>query len=220
MKKLWLNNQFKKLFVGNVGKYIRELSIVVVGVAITLSIGVWINHANNKKDINLYLDAIKLELEENISLIEEIIEYWQPSMNYANYLMSNNKEALNRDSIRSFSSAFYENRYDNFSTIAFEMFKISGLMRLMDDKQLIFSICNAYKYLNLLEYHLDECRKFKNNEMIKDMEDSSKWEIPMYNFFALSGTPKSIEGISKWTSKMVKITISDLERGATLQQTK
>jgi len=150
-------------------------------------------------------------LEENIRSIEEIIEYWQPSINYANYLMLNKKETLNLDSIRSFGVAFYGNRFDNFSTTAFEMFKISGLMRFMDDKKLLFAICNAYKYLNLLEYHLDECRKFKNNEMIKDMEDPSKWAIPMYNFFAKTSTPSEVVRISKYYAEILKKTASDLE---------
>jgi len=205
-----MNNS--KISTSKIRKYLRELSIVVIGVAITLSIGIWITNGNNKKDIKLYLEAMKLELEENIGLMEEIIEYWQPSIHYTNYLMSNHKETLSMDSIRSFGVAFYGNRYDNFSTNAFEMFKVSGLMRLMNDKKLIFSICNAYSYLQLLENHLDECRKFKNSEMVKDMEDPSRWKIPMYNFYGISGTPKSIVDLSKWTSEMIKITISDLER--------
>jgi len=71
--------------MNNIGKYIREQPIVVTGVAIAFFIGVWITNASNKKDIDLYLNSIQLELEENINAIEEVIKYWQPLTKYANY---------------------------------------------------------------------------------------------------------------------------------------
>ena len=195
-------------------KYIRELSIVVVGVAITLSVGVWINSANNKKDIRLYLDAIKLELEENLNTIEEVMNHWRRSVKYANYLRSNNKESLKQDSIWSYGmNTFYGFQYVKFSTTAFEMFKISGSMRLMNDKKLMLSICTAYEGLSILELYLDECRKFKTDEMIKDMEDTSKWPIPMYNFFAKTSVPDGVMQFSTKYSELIKETVSTLDRG-------
>ena len=198
--------------MNKIGKYTRELSIVVVGVAITLSIGVWIANINNKKDIKLYLETIKLELEENISKIEKNIEDWQGSVRYANYLRLNDKEALEQDSIWSFGGGtFYGLQYVTPSTTAFEMFKISGLMRLMNDKKLLLSICKAYEGLDAYSLYLEEVRKFKSAEMIKDMEDPSKWAIPMYNFFAKTSTPSEVVRISKYYSEILKKTASDLE---------
>ena len=53
-------------------KYFRELSIVVVGVAITVGIGLFVNNSNNRKDQKQYLNAIKLELEENAKQFDYI----------------------------------------------------------------------------------------------------------------------------------------------------
>ncbi|MCL2435056.1 MAG: hypothetical protein FWD09_02810 [Lentimicrobiaceae bacterium] len=211
-----MNNS--KIPVNKIGKYIRELSIVVVGVAITLSIGIWITNANNKRDIKLYLEAIKVELEENIVMMDGIVENWQNSVKYANYLTSNSKETLSRDSIWSCgANTFYGFQYVKFSTTAFEIFKISGLMRLMDDKKMLSSVCKAYEDLGIFYLYLEEVRKFKTEEMIKDMEDPSKWEIPMYNFFAKTSTPYEVIRLSKYYSEKLRETVSNLDQGKVVE---
>ena len=40
------------------GKYLREISVVVIGVAITLSVSYWIGVKNEKRDMALHLRAI------------------------------------------------------------------------------------------------------------------------------------------------------------------
>ncbi|MDR2057610.1 MAG: hypothetical protein LBP83_04895 [Dysgonamonadaceae bacterium] len=54
------------------GKYTRELSIVVVGIAITLSINNWFATKTERKDTTLYLDAVTLELKTNLESLSKI----------------------------------------------------------------------------------------------------------------------------------------------------
>ena len=70
--------------VKKVGKYLREISVVVIGVAITLSASFWINNRNDKRDMNLYLYAIKLELDENIKFLEKEATIWRIGINMRN----------------------------------------------------------------------------------------------------------------------------------------
>ena len=51
-------------------KYLRELSIIIIGVAITAGVGFWINNRNNKKDLESHLIAVKLELEYNAKSLD------------------------------------------------------------------------------------------------------------------------------------------------------
>lgn len=71
----------------SVGKYLRELSIIVIGIAITLGISNWISHRNSKKEHEQYLNSIKLELRTNIGMIENEIELLNESIDYTHYLL-------------------------------------------------------------------------------------------------------------------------------------
>ena len=54
-----------KISMSKFGKFDREVSVVVIGVAITLTATLWINKKNEKRDMALYLNAMKIELDEN-----------------------------------------------------------------------------------------------------------------------------------------------------------
>ena len=61
------------LSMQTIGKYLRELSVVVVGIAITFGISNWISNRNSKKDLEEYLNAIRLELNINVEEIDNEI---------------------------------------------------------------------------------------------------------------------------------------------------
>ena len=134
----------QKFSLDKIGKYLREISVVVIGVAITLSASYWISNKSEKRDMSLYLKAIKLELEENIETLERAIEDLKPSVKYSKYLQSLDTKFLNSDSINSFGDAFSVNMY-SFQTNAFEMLKNSGVMRFIDDKEFLQSLWNMYE---------------------------------------------------------------------------
>ena len=47
--------------IEKIGKYLREISVVVIGVAITLFASFLLTNSNEKKDIALYLSSLKME---------------------------------------------------------------------------------------------------------------------------------------------------------------
>jgi hypothetical protein len=63
-----------KISMKKIGKYLREISVVVIGVAVTLSASYWLGVKSEKRDIALHLHAIKMELEENAQDLGDIIE--------------------------------------------------------------------------------------------------------------------------------------------------
>jgi len=60
----------QKISMSKFGKYLLEVSIVVIGVAITLCVGYWISMRSVKKDVALSLNAIKIELEQNANAFD------------------------------------------------------------------------------------------------------------------------------------------------------
>jgi hypothetical protein len=163
--------------------YFRELSIITIGVAITLVISAWISSVNNRKDLKLYLNAVKLELEENKAHFENHRSFLQHSVNYANYLISTDIKSLNIDSVNRYMHIIHFYTVFPLQTSAFEMFKISGMMRLIDDKKLLQSLWRTYNQLGEIKHFLEEIMKYKKDESVREMHSSFNPPAPMYYFF-------------------------------------
>ena len=131
-----------------IGKYLRELSVVVVGIAITFGINNWINYKNSEKDLEQYLNTVKLEIKTNIEEFDNEINSIYESTNYTRYLLSHNKEALNPDTIQSYRFSIFQISLFKYRHNAFEMFKSTGSMRLINDKQVLLSIWDAYDIMD------------------------------------------------------------------------
>ena len=175
-----------KTSMEKIGKYLRELSVVAVGIAITLGINAWINHRNSRKDLEQYLNTIKLELKTNIEQIEDEINELDDPVSYSHYLLSHNKESLDPDTIQKYYPAIYTIRAYKAKYNAFEMFKSSGSMRLMRNKESVLSIWEAYDVIDLfqLEFQLYSDYKRDKYNQEYDLKQSGKViPVPMYDFF-------------------------------------
>ncbi|MDR0506440.1 MAG: hypothetical protein LBH32_06450 [Dysgonamonadaceae bacterium] len=54
-----------KIPAKKIGNYLRDFSIVVAGIAVTLWVQSWLTTRSEKKDMALYMNALKLEMEYN-----------------------------------------------------------------------------------------------------------------------------------------------------------
>ncbi|MDR2972507.1 MAG: hypothetical protein LBU83_11365 [Bacteroidales bacterium] len=182
-------------------RYIRDLSIVIAGIAVTLYASGWVTKNSEKNDLKLFLNSIKIEMEENIKVIDEAMEFIQPCLKYSEYLQTNDKKSLSADTIMKYLPNIYYSRSFSFKTNAFEMFKSSGSMRLMNNKELLLSIWDVYTELADLKDFFDWYDKTKTDDMIKEVSsvivvknkelDFNKSIIPMYNFY-LIGLPENV----------------------------
>jgi hypothetical protein len=210
-------------------KYLRELSIIIFGVAVTLCAGYWISVKNEERDMKLYLNAVKIELEENMKHLEEEAEKFIPTHQYSEYLRSHKKNELNKDSLKAYSNVWYYAASCNFKNNAFEMFKSSGVMRLVKDKELLLSIWDAYKELDNIteqtEFFMQEKwvemkkeiftvlneNKIKNDSDISSILGEDLKMIPMYNFHIM-GLDVVTLGKYEDALKSTKETIEKLEK--------
>ena len=203
-------------------KYFRELSIVVAGVAITVGIGLWINNSNNRKDQKQYLDAIKIELENNEKQFDLFAIFLQKSVRYANYIMSNDKKSLNKDTLAYYSQtddygcgyAYTVSVAAFFPTNAFEMFKSSGSMRQIKDKELLQSIWEIYALIETAKLNIDRYFRIKEEEVMKSLQlqaEGKTLDVPMQVFYT-SGIPFEMVRWSKQASKSINETLSKFEK--------
>jgi hypothetical protein len=178
-------------------KYLRDFSIVVVGITATWLSDNWITAHSEKKDMNLYLSAIKIELEENFESIQELRKHYERSEEYSSYLLSHDKSLLNEDSLYSYGDVHYSTYNVKFSTSAFEMFKTSGYMRFIADKKFLQSIWNIYDAFATCEQDFNAYSEEKNKSVFvnikeneahkKEIEKHTYRTIPMYDFFITYG---------------------------------
>jgi len=167
-------------------KYLRDFSIVVAGIAVTLSVDNYISLRAEKKEMMLYLNTIKLELEENLNIILLYDALIDQEIGYAGYLLSLPKDSLDADSIQRYAGIYHNITYPPFKSGAYEMFKSSGTMRLVADKEMLQAIWTIYSSLESLTFFNDLYYKDKKEYLTRErlLEETAKPNtIPMYTFY-------------------------------------
>ena len=216
-------------------KFLRELSVVATGIIITVGLGLWVNSKNNKNDLKLYLDAVVMELEKNAEMFDRYAEWMQKSARYAEYIQSNDKNALNKDSLEFYKSStsiymegyFYGCGYlqtisfvDIFRTNAFEMLKNSGTMHQIKDKELLLSIWDAYGQVESLKYNIETAFQIKREVQMRDeilLAEGKPVVVPMEIFYKYDQA-SSIVYTCQYTSERLKETLSKLKESKLVKQ--
>ena len=203
-------------------KYLRELSVVVAGIALTIGVGIWINYNNSIKDQKQYLEAINMELETNAKQFDWCIKWLQKPLRYVEYLEANYKKPLNNDSLQYYGYTdsdecgfgYVELLSPYFRTNAFEMFKISGTMRQID-KTLLQSIWDIYSRIETAKSNLDRLMRIKEEEAIKLRHlryiEGKEVDWPMIAFY-VSGYPGEMVRYCEQTSEAIKDVLVKFEQ--------
>jgi len=155
-----LKNKFKES-----GKTLRDIMVVVIGIAITFSLNNWISKRNERKDVQQYLNTVKLELEANLKNVEENIAYHKEARELRFYLGLRKPDTYQYDELEVYERIIRDNHSFIYRTSAFEMFKMSGAMRLLKDKELLSDIWNTYEYLEIIKNDDDNYTRIKHELM-------------------------------------------------------
>lgn len=158
-------------------KYLREVSVVVIGVAVTLLASWWVTNLSEQRNVKQNLHAVKIELEENVRTIQTIIDYLRPIEAYSNYLGSCAREEISSDSTAKYAPAVFTHLAlsVDFVRSAFEAFQNSGVMHLMKDRELLLEIWNGYSAMTLLEQGFVEERAIMRRYFMEN--DAPNFEI-------------------------------------------
>ena len=203
-----------KLSMQTIGKYLRELSVVVVGIAITFGISNWISNRNSGKDLEQYMNTIKLELKMNIEAFEEEINVLDESVNYTRYLQSHDRESLNSDTIQEYEHTISQIRDCRPKYNAFEMFKSSGSMRLINNKELLLSIWEAYSEIEDMRSDFQAYYQYKKDKFEQEYEltrGGKSTPVLLYNFFT-TGADLHLQKRSKANLQELKETVAKIDK--------
>lgn len=209
------------MIIKDIGKYLRELSVVVIGVAITLSASYWITSKSEKRNLIVHLSAIQMELEKNALSFENHAKMFQKSVRYANYIQSHDEKSIDQDTIYYYASSEADGygwglvRVPTaFSKNTFEMFKNSDVMNQMDDKDLLFSISMAYIAMEELQIFLEMCFQQKREESMREwylQAEGKQIIIPMQRFYS-TDLPYHMAQNCADISDLINKTLSKLEQ--------
>jgi hypothetical protein len=197
---------FKRL---KVGRYFRDLSIVIVGIAVTLMVNNWLTSSNEKRDMHLYLNSLKLELESNAEQIQNQIGILTQGVAYTRYLQAHDSNALNPDSVAAYSSMAAWISRPALRTSAFEMFKTSGAMRYLDHQRLT-SIWEAYSILEGWEAVLNQYYDWKTDYTLDLVKNKKKEPSLRYGFHIIGYSGDCLK-FSKDALAEVEKTLAQLE---------
>ena len=195
-----------------IGKYLRELSVIVAGIAITVTTGLWINDRNDARNIDLYLENIRMELQNNLDDIYMVKEYYDFAARYADCLLTNKMQNLHPDTLSQYADLTKALPFFTYRASAFDMFKASGMMRLIKDKNKVMSIWNCYDALEFLKMTND----FYIQRKVAVIENSNGFatgnieQKALFGFFT-NGMVKNWAMTFATYSKHIEETIAQLE---------
>lgn len=157
----------KKLEQLRIGNYFRELSVVIIGVAVTLYVSGLINNAKEQKDLQGQMEAIHSELEYNLHLFEELIEYYDKVDGLSKFLeaYAHNPIQANADSINRYGNIFGKIYSLVYQQGAYDMFWNSGNAKLFKDKELLLDIANCYAMIERAANVHSEYTKLKMDKL-------------------------------------------------------
>lgn len=149
MKKNHFSGWLKELRIGH---YLRELSVVIIGVAITLFVSNVISTSKEKNDLKLQLSTIHLEMEDNLKKVDLIEQYYQRNKQLRTYLLQSvyDPQPTTLDSIRMYQDVAWNVSSFTVKRAAYDMFINSGSMKLLNDKELLLNITECYSMLESL----------------------------------------------------------------------
>jgi hypothetical protein len=157
---------FKKLHIGG---YLRELSIVIIGIGATLSASNLITSCNGQRNLKAQLKAIYTELNENKVLLDNHIEMLDRYGQFRNMITSYtaSDQPIPQDSVMQYAhlldigigSTLYKRS-------AYDLLFYSGNMLLIKDKKRLAAISDCYANLELISKTWDVINSMKREMLM------------------------------------------------------
>ena len=160
-------------------RYLRELSVVVIGVAVTFTGTAIINHLQERNKLRRHMEAIKIEIRDNLALFREGEEYYRGLARLTRYLNSDRPENLSPDSVFRLDYNGETHLIGRFfgmpcKTSAFEMLKSSGSLNLIGEQKLFRSILDSYVSMDRAKTENDRYMSRKIDELQTAIMDNEQ----------------------------------------------
>lgn len=175
-----------------VTKYLRDLSIVIIGVLITLLITTFITHKSKQNEVDRAMILIKTEMEENLYSLQKIQHKWETEQKIYALIRENinHIEQIPADSLRLYKKVIGDKHSLSIDTDSYEVFKSSLLMQYIENKEFLSQLSRVYGMQQLIADKLAHYTAFKAdglNHLMNhsDQADLDRWmtSSSIYDFY-------------------------------------
>jgi cell division protein FtsB len=178
-------NPFKKLHIGS---YLRELSIVIIGIGVTLYASNLVTSCNGQRNLNAQLEAIYAELSENKVFLDKHIDQLNRYAQFRNMIASYTAYDLPipKDSVKQYYNLLDIGiGFTLYKRSAYDLLFYSGNMLLIKDKKQLAAISNCYADLEVISRTWAEINTMKRNMYFTlfgtDKSPSINFDEPDFN---------------------------------------
>ena len=127
------------------GDYLRELSVVILGVAVTFAGSAMITNHTVRKNIKENMRLIKIELEKNVMKLHEAMDYIAADVHIGREMLSRDYRSIPPDTLRMYAHAISYLQPYSYTDDALEMLEASALMPDVRNKHLLLYIIRCYE---------------------------------------------------------------------------
>jgi hypothetical protein len=170
------------------GNYARELSVVIIGVAVTLLASAYINSCNDKRDLKSQLQIVYDELRENDSRLDKLLDYYNKHENMQTVLRQYMPygKPVPIDSLVPYLEVINKMVPFEYKHSAYDMFVGSGSMRELSDRKLLMDITESYSLISLVKDKHDNEYNALKQELLTDIFRNG--QLPNDNTFDINAT--------------------------------
>lgn len=172
-------------------RYMRELSVVIIGVLTTLLITNILSDRARQAEVKRALTLVKAELEENLSKTEWAQQKWETEQRVYSLIRQNidRIENIPADTLRKYRKVIGDKHSLGMVTDSYEVLKSSLLMQYIRDKDFLSELSKTYGIIGLISDKLNNYSNIKGsgiNHMMGNMDRNSleKWTNgTVYDFY-------------------------------------
>lgn len=149
IKKVETNTVKASVRKWRIGEYIRQLSVVILGIVVTFVGGDIINKHSKHKEINAVMQLIKAELKSNQKILRGTQRMAEMEVKICEMLAAQKFEYENipNDTLLKYIRPLNTLRYLEYNENSIEMLKNSSLMQHVSDKAFLLSLIQTYESL-------------------------------------------------------------------------
>ena len=156
--------------------YIKELSIVIIGVLVTLSITGMINNNSRQREIRGMMAFVKAELEESLANLEWNQKRWEGEQHLFKLLQQHREslEVIPANTLIEYNHAIGAVYNPTFISDSYELLKSSLLIQYVKEKDLIRKLSIIYRELGYLRGQLSTYSEQKKIVFLNPMMENMK----------------------------------------------
>ena len=214
----------KKLKDLKLGSYFRELSIVIIGVTVTLFAGNVISHISEKKEARTQLNNVYSELEGNLLRVGQLMDYYEKRQQLSDFLWDYHKhpeKKLDDETYSRYNAILNEKYSFNYRKGAYDSFITGGGMKLLKNKTFLLDIAECYEMMEeiksghdqLMELRLNQFSRLYDNDInfiVKSHKISDPRVRGVFNFYMLTGEDRSdIRNLKEHIERVLSRAVSE-----------